>query len=104
MGMRNRRVVSKSAFLLCSLAASVALVLLTHRSGPEGNQKQEGVVYVYFPSLCDAPGAFEECHEVLGASRPAFESMGACATYANGELRRQNNPKLIANCVWRREG
>ena len=83
---------------------AVASVLLTHRGGPAPNLDTAGIVFVYFPSLCEAPGDPGHCQEIPRPGRPAFHSMAECSAYANGQLRLENNPKLMASCLEQREG
>jgi hypothetical protein len=96
--------VTKSVVLSCAVALTVASVLLSHRSDPNLDQAEAGIVYVYFPLLCAEPGDTRDCHEIPSPERPSFESMEACAAHANSELKQRNNPRLIANCVLQREG
>lgn len=84
-------------------ALAVASVLVTHRGTPVATPGGEGVVYVYFPSLCAADGDSRECRELPQSERPAFGSMAACSAYADVQLRRENNPKLMASCMKQRE-
>jgi hypothetical protein len=94
----------KARFCL-SLGAALAVttVLVAHRAGPAPDAAQAGVVYVYFPSLCAAPGDPRDCHEISQPARPSFESMAACSAYADVQLGRENNPKLMASCMRQRE-
>ncbi len=85
-------------------AVMVAAVLLTHRGGPVATTDGEGVVFVYFPSMCAAPGDASNCREIPQPTRPGFSSMAACSAYADVELRRENNPRLMASCMKQREG
>jgi hypothetical protein len=84
-----------------SLGAALAVtsVLVTHRGEPAPNPEGAGVVYVYFPSLCAAPGDARDCHERRQPIRPAFGSMAACSAYADAQLREEHNPKLLASCL-----
>jgi hypothetical protein len=84
-------------------ALAVASVLVTHRAGPVPNPEGTGVVYVYFPSLCAAPGDPSDCHEVPLPVRPSFESMAACSAYADVQLRHEQNPRVMASCMRQRE-
>jgi hypothetical protein len=84
-------------------ALSVASVLMTHQSGSTPNLEGQGIVYVYFPSLCAAPGDSSDCHEIARPVRPSFESMAACSAFADAELRQEHNPRLMASCMKQRE-
>jgi len=107
--MSIRSVMTKRSCLGFGVALVVAAVLVTHRSGPapssEGDGPEgNGVVFVYFPSLCAAPGDASDCREIPRPSRPAFSTMAECSAYADVELRRENNPRLMASCMKQREG
>jgi hypothetical protein len=80
-------------------ALVVAAVLVTHRSVQTPTPNGDGVVFVYFPSLCAAPGDPSNCREIPRPERPAFDSMAACSAYADTQLRRENNPRLMASCM-----
>jgi hypothetical protein len=84
-------------------AVAVASVLVTHRAEPTANEDGAGVVYVYFPSLCAAPRDASDCREIPGPVRPSFDTMAACSAYADGELRRESNPRIMASCMRQRE-
>src|SRR5258708_4806549 len=85
-------------------ALIVAAVLVTHRGGPPASPDGDGVVFVYFPSMCAAPGDASNCREIPRPARPAFGSMAACSAYADAQLRQENNPRLMASCMRQREG
>jgi hypothetical protein len=101
MKLRNFR--SPRIFLSLSVVAAVAGVLAMQRSGPAPNPEGVGVVFVYFPSLCAAAGDPRDCRELPQAVRPAFDSMAACSAYADGELKREHNPRVMASCMKQRE-
>ncbi len=84
-------------------ALAVTSVLVSHRGGPTEMPEAAGVVYVYFPSMCAAPGDSRDCHELPQPVRPAFDSMAACSAYADVELRHDPNPRLMASCMRERE-
>jgi hypothetical protein len=90
--------------LSVGVTLAVASVLIEQRSGPAPDPEGTGVVYVYFPSLCAAPGDKRDCREIPQPSRPSFESMAACSAYADVELREARNPRLLATCMKQREG
>ncbi len=85
-------------------AVVVATVLVTHRGGPAPSPEGDGVIFVYFPSLCAAPGDASNCREIPRPERPAFGSMAACSAYADTQLRQENNPRIMASCMKQREG
>jgi hypothetical protein len=84
-------------------ALTVASVLVTQRAGPAPDLVGAGVVYVYFPSLCAAPGDARDCREIPRPARPAFDTMASCSAYADVELRREGNPRVMASCMRERE-
>jgi hypothetical protein len=102
--MSLRHIMIPRVCLAFGAALIVAAVLLTHRGGPARLPEGDGVVFVYFPSLCQAPGDSSNCREISHAARPGFESMAACSAYADVQLRRENNPRLMASCLRQREG
>jgi hypothetical protein len=85
-------------------ALTIAAVLVAHRGGPVPSQEADGVIFVYFPSLCAAPGDASNCREIPRPARPAFNTMAACWAYADVQLRQENNPRLMASCMKQREG
>jgi hypothetical protein len=101
--MKLRRFRSPRIFFSLSVVAAVAGVLAMQRSGPEPNPEGVGVIYVYFPSLCAAPGDARDCHEMRQPVRPSFESMAACSAFADVELRREHDPRVMASCMKERE-
>jgi hypothetical protein len=100
----TNRIITKQFCLLFGVSLAVASLLLTHWDGPAPDPEGPGVIFVYFPSLCAQAGDPSDCHEIIGSARPSFESMAACSAYADGELRRESNPKLMASCMKQREG
>jgi hypothetical protein len=101
--MKLRRFRSPRIFLSLGAAVAVSGVLAMERSGPAPNPEGAGVVYVYFPSLCAAPGDARDCHELPRPVRPAFDSMAACSAHADGELKREHDPRIMATCMKQRE-
>jgi len=101
--MSIKHLMSMRFCLSFGAALAVATTLVTHRGQPVANIEGPGIVYVYFPSLCAAPGDASDCHEIRQSARPAFESMAACSAYADVQLRTENNPKLLASCMKQRE-
>jgi len=95
---------TKRFCLSLGAALAVASVLVTHREVPRPGLEGPGIVYVYFPSLCAAPGDASDCHEISRPARPGFDSMASCWAYADVELRQENNPKLLASCMKQWEG
>jgi hypothetical protein len=102
--MSIRHIMTKRFCLSFGAALAVASVLVTHRDGPTPNAEAAGVVFVYFPSLCEAPGDSRNCQEIPRPGRPAFGSMAECSAYADAQLLQENNPKLMASCMKQREG
>jgi len=101
--MSIRHIMTKRLCLSFGVALAVASALVSHRGGPAPNIEGAGIVYVYFPSLCATAGDSRDCHEIPRPARPAFETMAACSAYADVELRREQNPKLMASCMKQRE-
>jgi hypothetical protein len=85
-------------------ALAIAAVLVAHHGGPVPSPEGDGVVFVYFPSLCAAPRDASNCREIPHPARPAFSTMAACSAYADVQLRRENNSRLMASCMKQREG
>jgi hypothetical protein len=102
--MSIRSIMTKRFCLAFGGALAVAAVLVTHRAGPAPSSEGDGVVFVYFPSLCTAPGDASDCREIPGPARPAFSTMAECSAYADVQLRRENNPRLMGSCMKQREG
>ena len=84
-------------------ALTFASVLLTHREGPPPEAEKKGEVFVYFPSMCAAPGDARDCKEMPQPFRPGFETMKDCFAYADVELARANDPKVLASCKREKE-
>ena len=93
---------TKRFYLSLAAALAVASVLGAHRG--TSSPGLEGVIYVYYGSLCAAPGDSSACEEIARSHRPSFESMAACWAYADVELSRAQNPRLLASCLRQREG
>jgi hypothetical protein len=102
--MNIKRIMTTRFCLSFGAALTVASVLVSQRAGPAPDPEGVGIVYVYFPSLCAAPGDSRDCRELPRPARPAFESMAACSAYADTELRQAHNPRLMASCLKQREG
>jgi len=102
--MSIRTMMTKRFCLSIGAALAVASVLVTHRGEPAADPQGKGIVFVYFPSLCAAAHDARDCHEISRPERPGFESMAACSAYANMELRRESNPRIMASCMQEREG
>jgi hypothetical protein len=101
--MKVRRIMTMRLCLSFGAALAVTSVLLSHRGESAPNLEGAGIVYVYFPSLCAAPGDSSDCHEIPRPGRPAFDSMATCSAYADVQLRQENNPRLMASCMKQRE-
>jgi len=102
--MSLRRIMNMRFCLSFGLALGVTTVLVTHRGAPAGNLEGPGIIYVYFPSLCAAPGDASNCKELPRPSRPAFSSMAACSAFADAELKSEHDPRVMASCMKQREG
>jgi hypothetical protein len=102
--MTIKSIMTKRFCLALGGALVVAAVLVTHRGGPAPSPGGDGVIFVYFPSLCASPGDSSNCREIPGPQRPAFSSMAACSAYADTQLRRESNPRIMASCMKQREG
>jgi hypothetical protein len=101
--MSIKHIMTKRFCLSIGAALAVTSVLVAQRAGPAPDPEGAGIVYVYFPSLCAAPGDSRDCREISRPSRPAFETMAACSAHADIELRRESNPRLMASCMKERE-
>ena len=101
--MSIKRIMTMRFCLSIGAALAVASVLVTHRGERASNLEGAGIVYVYFPSLCAAPGDSSDCHEVQQPARPSFDSMAACSAYADVELQQAHNPRVMASCMKQRE-
>ncbi len=101
--MNIKRIMTTRLCLSLGAALAVTSVLVTHRAEPADRLDSSGVVYVYFPSLCAAPGDASDCHEIPRPVRPSFDSMAACSAYADVQLRLEHNPRMMASCMRQRE-
>jgi hypothetical protein len=101
--MKLSRLRSPRIFLSLGAAMAVSGVLAAQRVGPAPNPEGSGVIYVYFPSLCAAPGDPTDCHELPRPARPAFQSMAACSAHADVELQQAHDPRVMATCMKQRE-
>lgn len=101
--MSIKRIMTARFCLSLGAALAVTSVLVSHRTGPDSNADAAGIVYVYFPSLCAAPGDSSDCREIPRPVRPAFESMAACSAHADVELQQESNPRVMASCMRQHE-
>jgi hypothetical protein len=101
--MSIKRVMTMRFCLSLGAALAVAGVLVSHRAEPATGVDGDNVVYVYFPSMCAAPRDASDCREIPQPVRPSFDSMAACSAYADVELRRENNPRIMASCMKQRQ-
>jgi hypothetical protein len=101
--MSIKRIMKKRFCLGFGAALAVAGVLAAERSGPPPGLENGGYVYVYFPSLCAAPGDSSDCREIPQPERPSFDSMAACSAHADVALRNVHNPRIMASCMRERE-
>ncbi len=99
-----KKLMTKRFCLSLGAALSVASVLVTHRGGPAPNLEGEGIMYVYYTSLCATPGDSRDCREVPQTVRPRFESMAACTAHADAALSREHDPRMMTSCLKQREG
>jgi hypothetical protein len=96
--VKIRRLMNMRMFLSFGATLAVTSLLIAHRDGPPP-APEEGVVFVYFPSMCAAPGDASDCHEMTRSVRPAFQSMTACFAHADQELARMHDPRVLASCL-----
>jgi len=101
--MSFRDIMTKRFCISLGAALTITSVLVTHRGGPPPNIEGAGIVFVYFPSLCAAPGDARDCREIPQPVRPSFASMAECSAYAESRLREASNPRLMASCLKQRE-
>jgi hypothetical protein len=95
---------TKRFCLTIGVALAVAGGLVAQRSGTTPELEGPGVVYVYFASLCAAPGDSSNCKEISRGTRPAFMTMADCMAHADVALREEHNPRVMASCLKEREG
>ena len=101
--MTIKRIMTMRFCLSLGAAVAVAGVLVAHRVEQAVPLEGDGIVYVYFPSLCAAARDASDCREIPRPVRPAFDSMAACSAYADVELQRENNPRIMASCMKQRQ-
>ncbi len=101
--MKLRQIMSLRLCLSFGAALTFASVLVAHRDGPVKGAEDQGIVYVYFPSMCAAPGDARDCREIPVAARPGFASQDACFAHADVELERAADPRVLASCLRERE-
>jgi hypothetical protein len=101
--MTIKKLMTMRLCLSFGAALSVASVLVSQRTGPAPNLEGQGIVFVYFPSMCAAANDASNCHVMVRPERPAFSSMQDCWAHADAELRRANDPRVLASCMKERE-
>jgi hypothetical protein len=57
-----------------------------------------GVVWVYYSSMCAAPGDGSDCKAIIG-TRVGFDTPLACDTYRNDALARAADPRVMGVCA-----
>jgi hypothetical protein len=62
-----------------------------------------GIVWVYYTSLCAAPGDSSDCKQVSVPARRSFPSLEACSAFRNVDLSQNHNPRLLGSCLRQRE-
>jgi hypothetical protein len=100
--MRLKRLRLPRHVLLFSGAALVAGLLVAGHAAPTPPSDQ-GVVWVYYTSLCARPNDASACTVVHGPSRPSFDSHESCSAYRDLDLGREANPRLMGSCQKQRE-
>jgi hypothetical protein len=55
----------------------------------------EGVVWIYFASLCANPGDASDCKRIDAAFHPVFSSLEACDAYRDRALAEAGNPSCL---------
>ncbi len=58
----------------------------------------QGIVWVYYASMCAKPGDASDCKVVTG-TRVGFSTPDACDAYRNDALARAANPRLLGFCA-----
>ena len=101
--MNIKKLMTMRFCLSLGAALAVTSVLVGRSGGAAPNPEGAGIVFVYFPSMCAAPGDATNCHEIPRPARPGFESMAACSAYADTQLRLEQNPRVMASCMKERE-
>lgn len=101
--MNLKQIMNARFCLSIGAALTVATVLGAQRTGPAPDADGAGVVYVYYTSVCAAPGDSRHCEEIRRPVRPSFETMSQCSAHADEELKRAHDLRLMASCLKQRE-
>jgi len=100
--MRLRSLLRPAALLFgTGVLAVTGLLAMGHTSAPP--PADEGVVWVYFESMCENPGDSSVCTEIVTPIRQAFGSMEACGEHRDRALAAANDPRLMGSCLRQHE-
>ena len=72
--------------------------LLTAWLVPGGTHTEDREIWVYYTSLCAAPGDSSDCKRVESHPWPGFPSHESCAAFRATDLARAANPRLMGTC------
>jgi hypothetical protein len=61
------------------------------------------IIWVYYTSLCAAPGDDSACTEIKQPVRRSFDSLEACSAYRDTDLGRAANPRVLGSCLRQHE-
>jgi hypothetical protein len=100
--MRLRSFLRPAALLFGTGVLSVTgLLVMGHTAAP--SPPDEGVVWVYFESVCARPGDSSDCTEIKTPVRRSFDSFEACDAYGDKALAEANDPRRLASCLRQHE-
>jgi hypothetical protein len=100
--MRLRSLLRPAALLFGTGALSVTGILaMGHTSAPP--PPDEGVVWVYFESMCATPGDATDCKEIVASARLSFDTIEACDAHRDKALAAANDPRLLGSCLRQHE-
>jgi hypothetical protein len=89
----------RSRVCLPLAGAGLVATLLAGRHGTSSDPPDQGVVWVYYTSLCAEPGDNRACSEIRQPIRQAFDRLEACDAYRTRDLDRAGNPRLLGSCL-----
>jgi len=84
-------------------AAAILGVLTLSPQPPTSMPTSVGIVWVYYASMCAAPGDSSDCQIIKVPVRPQFVTQEECATHRDAELSQHANPRLMGSCLRQRE-
>lgn len=100
--MRLKSLLQPTLMLLGAGALTVTGVLsMGHTAAVPA--EAEGIVWVYYTSVCARPGDASDCKEVVSPARRSFENLEACSAFRDKDLAEAGNPRLLGSCLKQRE-